>query len=207
VTKLLFQARWQNASCKCLVQCFSHASERRSGVLTRWGVLLSHTSFLSFKGSTIQKERLLRETQALLKANCGLSLFTYFINPHLACLSEHGYRIQITQLNLPPAFLQGTRSKHPWRNSLSGVWTTTQSILPRHTFYLALRLWDNSTIQKYVSNWKKRCFRIQDLRTESLPCLAASLEHENTSRQKRLIFFFNGNELSKELKLNPLILS
>lgn len=75
--------------------------------------------------------------QALLKANCGLSLFTYFINPHLACLSEHEYRIQIPQLNLPHAFLQGTHSKHPWRNYLSGLWTTTKCILPRHTFYLA----------------------------------------------------------------------
>lgn len=126
--------------CKCLLQCLWHASKRRTYVLTQWGVLLCNTSV-----SFIQKKHLLESMaaerkQAVLKTHCALSLFTYFINPHLAWLSEHGCRIQIQKLYLPHAFPQWIHSKCLWRTYLAGLWTTTRkSILPRHTLYLACR--------------------------------------------------------------------
>lgn len=130
--------------------------------------------------------------RAVLKTHCELSLFTYFINPHLAWLSEHGCRIQIQKLYLPHAFLQWIHSKHLWRTYLTGLWTARKSILPRHTLDLACRYKMTPQFKNMYSTERKGVleFRIWELRAWLV--WLAKFEHENTSELKRLtIFFFN----------------
>lgn len=152
--------------CKCLLQCLWHPS-KRTCVLTQWGVLLCNTSV-----SFIQKKHLLESMaaerkRAVLKTHCELSLFTYFINPHLAWLSEHGCRIQILKLYLPHAFLQWIHSKYLWRTYLTGLGTTTRkSILPRHKLDLACRYKMTPQFKNMYSTERKGVleFRIWELR-------------------------------------------